>query len=388
MIVVGYLYNKNGMATWCIEAALALQRLNHDVVLIKSPQIQLPDNYPVKVFDFETKDDYLTKQSLSKKIIRRFKKYSNLLPFVNIENDFLIVLNEFLETRNISPEFYLLNQTSFVNKKVSVPQYVVAWSYKPFLYNYLKKVFILSEGLNSFSSNLYGAFYWHKMDWIGYRNVTGVLSVSEKLTDLLQKTHIKAYTVYPGSDTVKTGALNNVTSKNGPIKLVVMALSVDDKRKGFKNIIETLKRLKPYQFELTLIGACSQEFKQWVLQDDFPAVFTGLLPRDKAVGILNGCDVLLFGSLVDDWGFVQVEAMARSMAVLSPRASPFDEIVGRDDYLYNPSDETDLESKLKALITAGPSKIEQDKAWFKKRYEETFSSDKFGKQLTQTIFKS
>ncbi|MFX4404791.1 glycosyltransferase, partial [Acinetobacter baumannii] len=75
---------------------------------------------------------------------------------------------------------------------------------------------------------------------------------------------------------------------------------------------------------LTLIGSCSDEFKEWVLQNNFPAIFTGILPRDYAISALRNCDVLIFASISDDWGYVQVEAMSQGLAILSPQHSPFD----------------------------------------------------------------
>ena len=379
MTIVGYLYNKNGMATWCIEAALALHQAGEEVILIKSSDIILPESYPVKVIDFDNEVTVNKNRSTLKKITDKLIKYWQLLPVVPIAKNFLPALHNYLQTLSINPKYYLLNQTSFVNKNLATKQYVVAWTYQPFLKDYLRKAFLLADGLGALQSNLYNAFYWHKIDWQGYTDATGVMAVSKKLSASLQLHHIKSSAVYPGTSNNNVQIINKVNSR---VTLAVMALGLDESRKGLRKIIECLKKMQPYQFKLVLIGGCSTQFKNWVLENDFPATFTGLLSRQKAVEVLQTCDVLLFGSLVDDWGFVQVEAMANGMAILSPNASPFDEIVGRADYLYDANDLRDLENKLAVIISN--KLIIQDKNWFMNRHQEFFSSKAFSNFILQS----
>ena len=386
MIVVGYLYNKNGMATWCVEAALALHLHGADVVLVKSKNITLPENYPVKVIDFDARGQDYRSFSTVKKISNKVKKYINILPFVKIEDGFLPALHQHLEGNGIKPECYLFNQSSYVNKKVQVSQYVVAWAYKPFLKDYLRKAYLLAKGFSSLHNNLYDAIFWNKIDWQSFKDATGVMSVSQKLTALIATKGVNVSTIYPGTNGGNsTEAQPAGIAEKHTVRLAMMAIDLDDPRKGLRKIITKLKGLRSGSFQLVLIGGCKDDFKQWVLADGFNATFTGLLSRDKAIDVLNTCDVLLFGSLVDDWGFVQVEAMSRGMAVLSPNASPFDEIIGRDDYLYDAQNDADLEVKLLKIVSADWDTINIDKAWFKTRYESHFSLNAFARQLLQTI---
>ena len=385
MIIVGYLYNTNGMASWCIEAAIALHLKGEKVVLIKSSNTRLPDNFPVSYIEFD--EHTVTEgRTLMKKGADKVYLYYKLLPFINKERNFLLNLHNYLKNCSITPKAYLLNQSDLLNNKVPIPQYVVAWSYKPFLKDYIMKSFFLAEGLKSLQYNLYNAFYWYKADWAGYKSATGILSVSDKLSAILNKRNIAAHTVYPGVNSEFTGEIK-VSGDNNTVKLAVMALHLDDKRKGLKRIIVILKKLKPYNFKLTLIGECSDAFKTWVSEDSFPAIFTGQLNRENAISALIDCDVFLFGSLVDDWGFVQVEAMSKGLAVLAPDSSPFDEIIGREDYLYELSSEKSLETKLKNIINSSNT-IQKDKTWFKNRYTNLFSSQIFGTNLLQTIKKN
>ncbi|MFX7556091.1 hypothetical protein ABTJ70_18850, partial [Acinetobacter baumannii] len=67
----------------------------------------------------------------------------------------------------------------------------------------------------------------------------------------------------------------------------------------------------------------------------------------------------------------------------SPQHSPFDEIIARDDYLYDLNSDNDLQNKLSAIIHK--QNVDSDKTWFKNRYTNCFSSDVFSKNLIQLI---
>jgi hypothetical protein len=383
MIVVAYVYNNNGMATWCTEAAMALQELGQEVVLIKSKEVQLPSNFPVKYIDF----DKSYSRPILKKVINKVRNYLQLLPLLPMkEDEFLEDLHSYLIGASLTPTLYLLNQTSLVNNKVRVPQYVVAWAYGIHFKDYLKKAFLLTESVRTLYEYLLFVLYWYKVDWIGYRKATGVLAVSERLKTALVKNGIRAFTIHPGiSGEFYTHQVVDAT-KDGKVQFAMMALDLHDRRKGLKKIINSLKKLDTNLFKLTLIGGTTDKFKEWVLTGGFPATFTGLLGREQATDILNKCDVLLFGSLVDDWGYVQVEAMSRGMIVLSPKASPFDEIIGREDYLYDSKSDEDLQKKLGATL-GNPNKINMDKCWFKERYKSRFSANVFANNLFECILR-
>lgn len=90
-----------------------------------------------------------------------------------------------------------------------------------------------------------------------------------------------------------------------------------------------------------------------------------------------------FGSLVDDWGYVQVEAMAKGIAIIYPNASPFDEIVGRPDYLYDIDNDMDFIVKIKIVVEKDD--FLKDQEWFQSRYNQLFCSEAFFMQLSTVI---
>ncbi len=370
------------MASWCIEAAIALRQIGEELLLIKSEDTEVPEILSAVTLNFNINQDNNTKVRFIKKLFGKIKKYYQLIPFVSVENKFLERLNYYLNEKHIKPTCYLLNQTSFVNNSVDVSQYVVGWSYKPSLTGYLKKVLITSADFTTFKDNTYNAFFWYKIDWKGYKKASGVLCISNKLTSYLKAYNINAVTVYPGVDKSIPTLVEKSKSKC-KIRFVFAAIDLSDKRKGLKKIIKCLKSLDVNKFEIVLIGNCPEKFKNWILLNSFPARFTGLLDRENVLKEMNNCDVLLFGSVVDDWGFVQVEAMSNGLTVLSPNISPFDEIISRSDYLYELKNNEDLYHRLNYILNQ--NNIDEDKQWFKKRFQEKFSSKQFGVALLNAI---
>jgi len=378
-LVVAYLYNTNGMATWCLECAAALHNKGYKVVLVVSSKVALPENYVVPVFVFDEQQPQA--KSIAGKIKNRLQQYWQLLPGTLLQHHFLEQLDKVLQSNNIKADAYLLNQSNLYSKHIAIPQFVAAWAYKPFLKSHLQKVKQFSTGIVSFIAATKNAFYWHKADWFAYENATGVLSVSDKLTKDIRSVGIdNVFTVYPGTDLKDITA---TTTHNTALQLVMMALDVEEPRKKIKWAIEALKSLPYNAFHLTLIGSYSEAFKHWATQNNFPVTFTGKLPRQQALQQMKQHDVLLFASSLDDWGYVQVEAMGNNVAVLSPNKSPFDEIIGREDYLYEEDNAADLRNKIQALIDK--KEMADDKKWFYHRYQHYFSGNAFANRIITTL---
>jgi glycosyltransferase involved in cell wall biosynthesis len=382
-IVIAYLYNDNGMATWCIECAKALHANGQQVLLVKSKKIKLPNNFQVPSFDFDMPES--ASKTFAKKILSRIKDYLQMIPFTSIEHSFLPTLNEKLQEKGIAPSVYLLNQSNLYNSTVTVPQYVVAWAYKPFLKDHLAKVGMFANSLRNRITAIKNAIYWHKADWNAYQHATGVFSVSDKLTEAIASTGLSnVYTVYPG---IEKQNEFQIERKNSPtIHFVMMALNVGEKRKRLVWALESMKELKEQfnQFHITVIGECSDDLKKWSKENNLPATFAGKVDREMAMQILQQQDVFLFASALDDWGFVQVEAMSNQLAVLSPDKSPFDEIVGRNDFLFSSDDRQDFLVKIKSILQ-NSSSIATNKQWFYDRYQQTFSSKAFASSIMAVL---
>jgi glycosyltransferase involved in cell wall biosynthesis len=73
--------------------------------------------------------------------------------------------------------------------------------------------------------------------------------------------------------------------------------------------------------------------------------------------------------------------MSCGLAVMAPKASPFDEIIGNDDYLF---DNNDFIEKLQKIII-NPVKLETDKQYFLEKYNDKFSGNVFAEKLINII---
>ena len=61
-LVVAMLYNRNGMAAWCWEAAHALHELGQNVLLIAAPDTPLPGTPKVEVVWIDIADRHAVRQ--------------------------------------------------------------------------------------------------------------------------------------------------------------------------------------------------------------------------------------------------------------------------------------------------------------------------------------
>ena len=368
MIIVAYLYNTNGMASWCWEAAHALAESGQEVVLICAPDAAIPDTTLVKIVRFA-----LPKSTLhGNKISREFGRLSDK------SSGFVFALHSHLQTLGIVASAYLLNQSDLLDGRVEVPQHVVAWAYPTTLLGYLGKIGKLTGWKFSFNTLriLFDAVGWWRKDWRSYRSATSVLAVSERLNASLKAQGINSSVVYPGTALLRESSPHTAQA---PYKLLTVAVGLEDPRKRVLWLVEALRQMPDWsQFSLTLIGNTNSAFRERVCRDGFPATFTGPLGRQEVQEKMADFDLFLFGSELDDWGYVLVEAMSRNLCTIAPNISPFDEIVGDTGVLYNVNSQTDLTQKLSALLAEPIGSYQQAAT---QRAETLFSRAAFSRSL-------
>ena len=383
-ILIAYIYNNNGMATWCIEAAKALSLKGYKVILVKKIDIELDvtsmQHIQLVNFDEESSNN----RNIFYRIKAKLKQYIYLIPFIQSDKQFLPKLFKHLSFLGINQvDAILLNQSNLLNHSIQIKQYVVAWANPPFFINYLKNAFTTAKSIRQIYHGVLAAIFWYKSDQYSYKNAAGVMSVSEKLkNNILQLVkNANVNTIYPGVSNQYITEIKRPISKK--IKLVMMALHIEEKRKRLTWAINQIQQLQTYYhlIELTLIGDYSAAFKRKIEQENIPAIFLGKLTRTEALSELQKNDLMIFASSVDDWGYVQIEAMSCGLAVMAPKASPFDEIIGNDDYLF---DNNDFIEKLQKIII-NPVKLEKDKQYFLKKYNDDFSGKVFAENLINII---
>lgn len=361
------------MASWCWEAAHAMAEANLPVLLVCSPKVKLPNNSKVEILRFEQAFTTANQKSLVKSIQGEFGRLSNQ------SSGFVGSLHVYLQSQGIVPTAYFLNQSNMQDPSVLVPQHIVAWAYPTSLFGYVSKIGKLTDwkSSKSFIRTCLDAVGWWRKDWRAYQSATSVLAVSEQLNSELKIHGIRTSVVYPGTSVQEVFIRQSFNNDRKP-KLLIVSVGLEEPRKRIRWMLQALKAEPLRNYTLSLIGFASDEFKKWVHQDEFPASFLGLLPRDEVQKVMAEHDVFLFGSCLDDWGYVLVEAMSQGLAVVAPDIHPFKEIVGETGSLYSVNAEDDFCQKLNILLSDDLS-AKKYSAW--ERSKTLFSRKTFAENL-------
>jgi glycosyltransferase involved in cell wall biosynthesis len=260
---------------------------------------------------------------------------------------------------------------------IHVPQYVVGWAYPTSLGGYLSKIGKFTGwkvSKEAVRQSLESIGWWRK-DWRAYRSATSVLAVTQKLGADLICQGVRVHIVHPGTSICKNKPCEHDVQ---PCRLLIAAVDLEDPRKRVGWMIDALKSGTYRDYNLTLVGHASDAFKSWVCSDSFPAEFTGYLPRNQLQNLMAEHDIFLFGSCLDDWGYVLVEAMSQGLSIVAPDISPFDEIVGNAGILYSLNSAKELREKVFELSHSDLLPRRQI-AW--QRANNLFSRQAFGQSL-------
>lgn len=378
LIVVGWLYNSNGMATWCIETARTLKKLRFEVCLVASALHLVPQDLQcnVLIFTLPPADQRLTTR-LRRKCLALIEP---LLPVRGIPH-FTLFISQELEATGRRVGLFLLNQSNLVNDRCNIPQLVVAWAWPITLGGYLGKLFLPTQ--QNIWANLRQLLYWYRMDNTGYRSATAVLAVHPKLVEALQHLNITVELLYPGL-AAELNAEKTITDTS-VFNILITSANIEDPRKNNRWLIECLSGIQTkLPWKLTLVGQVSESFSLWA-SEKIPCIeITGLLPRDEALKKFASANLLLFGSALDDWGYVQIEAMSRGLMLMAPDQLPSNVIIESQAFLYAPGNRASLIEKLEAVI----SQTHLWSVWqksFAHRYASLFSLEAYGNRLDDLI---
>jgi glycosyltransferase involved in cell wall biosynthesis len=374
-LVVALLYNTNGMATWCWEAAHALHELGQNVLLIASPEIPLPGIPSVEIVRIEIRD---------KSSIRRgglMKAFSTVKSLIAAGSDgSLEQIHIHLAARGVQPAAYILNQSSLVDRSVRCPQIVAAWSYPVSLLGYLRKTLFLAsdESLKAFVRTVLSSLGWWRKDWRSYRTADRVLPVTKALLASLLHRSVNADLAYPGA------CIGRIPDRSdGGIRLLMAAVNLNEPRKRILWMLEAMKKLSlPPGTVLQLAGKPDDSLRRAAAQLSVPAEFLGHLKRQELQKVMQDADIFCFGSQLDDWGYVLVEAMANGLVPVAPAISPFDEIMGQVGFGYNPYSQ---DAFVSALHSATSSSLagKRHEAW--ERANSLFSRATFGRFILESV---
>lgn len=349
MIVVGYLYNTNGMATWCIETAYALHEAGENVLLVHAPSVKLPANLPFKTLCFSFNS---AKESVIAKVGLMGKMNSFLNVFSNASTGFSYKVYEQLTQDGKKVHSFFLNQSNMIDPRVPIPQYVCSWVY-PFNINYYLKTAFLSLEQGSIKNKILtiaNAIGFYRKDKASFKAATKVLALTPAMQQNLLQQNYKAVLLSPCcavEQNVKKVADTVIERK---IKVIMCALDLSSKRKNLTWVMEQLNSLKDTELEIILIGRTGEDMEQLIAVSPHTIIQKGILTREEIINEYNKADIFLFASLSDDWGYVLTEAMSKGLAVLAPYQHPFNYIVGNEDYLFEPGSKHSFLEKFCRLL--------------------------------------
>lgn len=117
-------------------------------------------------------------------------------------------------------------------------------------------------------------------------------------------------------------------------------------------------------------GAQRHVLEELAWPDNLRPVFLGNKPYEEVPGIYAQCDLLVFPTLLDEWGLVVNEAMAAGLPVLgSIYSQAVEELVaeGGTGWMFDPIDDASAELALDRALSAAPALLAEMRAQARRR---------------------
>jgi hypothetical protein len=374
-LVVAMLYNRNGMAAWCWEAAHALHEQGRSVILIATPDAPLFGTPEVEVVRVDVADRSAEQRGGLAKVLSTARNHIAAGPDLALGK-----IHKKLAARGVSPAAYILNQSTLVDRNVPCPQIVAAWSYPVSLLGYLRKAPLLvpDKSVKALLRTALLSLGWWRRDWRAYRTADRVLAVTEVLRRSLRHRSIPCDLAYPGT-WVSPAAVRG----EGGLRLLMAAVRLGEPRKRILWMLAAMKEMSPPPGTvLQLAGEPDDSVRRAAAQISFPVEFLGHLKRQELQQVMQQAHIFCFGSLLDDWGYVLVEAMANGLTPVAPAISPFEEILDGVGRCYSAHSQDDF---LRALCSINANSLAANgrQAW--DRAQSLFSRQAFGRSILASL---
>ncbi len=131
-------------------------------------------------------------------------------------------------------------------------------------------------------------------------------------------------------------------------------------RKNLIRLIEAVSKIK--NLNLVVIGKFKGEGKEgWMYDEilerpkklniDSRVIFTGYIPNDEVVALLNGATCFILPSLWEGFGIPVVEAFACGTPVIVSNVSSLPEVVGKAGLLVDPKSQDQIEQAIRVYLS-------------------------------------
>ena len=152
-----------------------------------------------------------------------------------------------------------------------------------------------------------------------------------------------------------------IRERYGLLKPFVMYTGGIDHRKNIEGLIRAYALLpKPLRASHQLAIICSIQpssrtalktlAKEKGLKAD-ELVLTGFVPEEDLLTLYNLCKTFIFPSWHEGFGLPALEAMSCGCSVIGANTSSLPEVIGRDDALFDPMNDTAIAEKLAQVLT-------------------------------------
>lgn len=187
------------------------------------------------------------------------------------------------------------------------------------------------------------------------RRAAAVVTVSEcSRRDIIEhygipeaKIHVTFEAIAPSYRRLPEVEVARVRARYGVAGAYIMALGNLQPRKNLPRLIGAFARLRgsgAYNGQLVLVGkskwqesAIYAEARSLGVEQEI--IFTGYIPEDDVVALLNGADVFVYPSLYEGFGLPPLEAMACGCPVVTANTSSLPEVVGDAGLMVDPASE-------------------------------------------------
>jgi glycosyltransferase involved in cell wall biosynthesis len=154
--------------------------------------------------------------------------------------------------------------------------------------------------------------------------------------------------------------LKNILSKFGIHKPFIMYSGASDERKNQIGLIHAFsllpKEIKE-NYHLVLVGGLPDDHRakfsnashQFGLSDNH-VIITGRVSDEELVALYNSCELFVFPSIHEGFGLPLLEAMSCGAAVLGSNLTSIPEVIGNNNYLFNPNSPEEMSEKIHQVL--------------------------------------